>query len=279
MRKGLRALIALVALVVVLFGLVPAIARAAFERRIAQETESLLAASAPPEPPTVTEDELSGLPEPVQRWLRWAQVVGKPVPRTVRLTQEGRFRLGQERGWMPFTAEEVFTTNPPGFLWTTSMRMFPGVSIVGRDLYANGEGSIEMRLFGLIPVANASGPELNQGALLRYLNEIMWFPAAALSPVITWTEAGPDAATATIAHGGVTAEATFSFDEQGRPVDMRATRYDMGSNALQEWSTPLRAWGEFGGIRVPVEGSGVWKYPTGDFEYIDLEITGIGYES
>ncbi len=136
-----------------------------------------------------------------------------------------------------------------------------------------------MRLLGLIPVASASGPELNQGALLRYLNEIMWFPAAALSPAISWVEAGPDSAMATITNGGISAEATFFFDQQGRPIDMRAMRYDVGSNALQEWSTPLRAWGEFGGVRVPVEGSGVWKYPTGDFAYIDLRITGLWYES
>jgi hypothetical protein len=269
---GIAAIVAVVAGVVF-------VARTVFERRIAAETSALLATAQEPPLAAVAEEDLDGLPEPVQRWLRWAQVVGKPVPRTVRLSQEGRFRLGQNAGWMPFTAEEHFTTNPPGFLWQTSMRMFPGVSIVGRDRYADGEGSIQMRIMGLIPVANASGPDLNQGALLRYLNEIMWFPAAALSPFITWTEAGPDSATATITDGGISAEATFFFDTQGRPVDMRAVRYDMGSNALQEWSTPLRAWGEFGGVGVPVEGAGVWRYPAGDFDYIELEITGVEYES
>ena len=179
---------------------------------------------------------------------------------------------------MPFTAEEVFTTDPPGFVWATRMQMFPGVAIVGRDRYANGEGSIEMRVLGVIPVANASGPQLDQGALLRYLNEIMWFPAAALAPSITWAAAGPDAATATIDDGGMTAAATFFFDEQGRPVDMRAERFDMGSGAVQEWSTPLCAWGELGGVRVPTEGSAVWQYPDGDFAYIDLRVTGIEYD-
>jgi hypothetical protein len=269
---GIAAIVAVVAGVVF-------VARTVFERRIGAETAALLATAQEPPLAVVTEENLADLPEPVQRWLRWAQVVDTPYPRTVQLTQQGQFRLGQNAGWMPFTALEVYTTNPPGFLWQTSMRMFPGVSIVGRDRYAEGEGSIQMRIMGLIPVANASGRDLNQGALLRYLNEIMWFPAAALSPFISWTDAGPDAATATITDGGIGAEATFFFDAQGRPVDMRAVRYDMGSNALQEWSTPLRAWGEFGGIRVPVEGSGVWKYPAGDFDYIELEITGVEYES
>ena len=92
----------------------------------------------------VTEDDLAGLPEPVQRWLRWAEVVGKPYPATVRVTQVGRFRQSQSGAWMPFTAEEVFTTEPPAFLWKTTMEMLPMVSIVGRDRYVDGRGSIQI---------------------------------------------------------------------------------------------------------------------------------------
>jgi hypothetical protein len=277
MRMRARVVVTL-AVVALGAGLAAFAARVTFERRIAEETAALLAASATHQPAVVTENDLAPLPEPVQRWLRWAQVVGAPRPATVRLTQEGRFRLGPERAWMPFTATEVFTTDPPGFVWTTEMQLFPGVDIVGRDRYANGEGSIEMRVLGLIPVATASGPRLDQGALLRYLNEIMWFPAAALSPAITWDTAGPDAATATIADRGLTVRATFFFDAQGRPVDMRAERYDLATGALHVWTTPLRAWGELAGVRVPTEGSGVWLYPDGDFAYIDLRITGIEYD-
>jgi hypothetical protein len=30
----------------------------------------------------VTGEDLAGLPEPVQRWLRWSNVVGRPYPVT-----------------------------------------------------------------------------------------------------------------------------------------------------------------------------------------------------
>lgn len=278
MARRTRILVTSVAAVVLMAGLIALAFRITFERRIARETDELLAASRGGAPRIVTEADLTALPEPVRRWLRWAQVVGKPIPATVRLSQEGQFRLGPERGWLLFTAEEVFTTDPPGFLWWTRMQMFPGVAIVGRDRYVHGAGSIEMRLLGVVPVANASGPHLNQGALLRYLNETMWIPAAVLLPAITWEAAGPDAATATITHGGIKAAATFHFDAEGRPVDMRAERFDMGTGTIQSWSTPLRAWGEFAGVRMPTEGSGVWRYPGGDFAYIDMRITGISYD-
>ena len=202
-------------------------------------------------------------------------MVGTEVPATVRVTQEGRFRQGEGQPWMPFTAEEVYTTNPPGFLWKTEMRMAPLFSIVGRDRYAEGHGSVDMRLLGVLPIAQASGPAMDQGALVRYLSETIWFPAAVLGPAITWEAVAADSARATISHGGVSASAIFFFDDQGRPVDMVAERQDLGRGRLETWSTPSTAWGEFGGVRIPVAGGALWRYDSGDLVYIELRITGV----
>jgi hypothetical protein len=57
------------------------------------------------------------VPEPVQRWLRWSNVLGTPYPVSVRLTQEGQFRMGEDKGWMPFRAQKYYTTDPPGYVW------------------------------------------------------------------------------------------------------------------------------------------------------------------
>jgi hypothetical protein len=253
------------------------VGRVTFERRMSREVKELFAARRDVQPTVVTEDDLTRLPEPVQRWLRYSQVVGRERPTTVRLKQEGQFRLAEDRGWMPFEAEEYFTTDPPGYVWIVSMRMAPLLSVTGRDQYADGMASIQMRLLSLIPVANDSGPGLNQGALLRYLNETMWFPAAAVSPYITWEAIDASSARATMSYGGVTASAMFLFDEQGRLTNMTAERYDNAKDRQEPWSTPIRAYGEFGGVRVPVEGEGVWTYDTGDFSYIRLRVTEIEY--
>jgi len=151
------------------------------------------------------------------------------------------------------------------------------LSINGRDRYANGEGSIEMRLLSLIPVAKPSRGGLDQGGLVRHLNEIMWFPAAAVSPYITWEPIDVSSARATMSYRGVTGAAKFIFDEQGREIDMVAERYNSTTGRLETWSTPLRAYGEFHGVRVPVEGEGIWKYDSGDFSYIRLRVTDLEY--
>jgi hypothetical protein len=252
------------------------VSRSAFDQRVAREVRRLFGASMG-RSRLVTEADLVGLPEPVQRWLRWSNVVGTAYPVSVRLRQEGQFRMGQDRGWMPFTAQEYYTTDPPGYVWKVTFRMAPLVTVSGRDRYADGQASILMRLLSLIPVANDRGPGLNQGAMLRFLNETMWFPAGVLSPYISWEARDATSAVATMRYGGVSASATFWFDDQGRLTNMTAERFNNAKKALLPWSTPISDYGEFAGIRVPVEGAGVWHYEEGEFPYIRLRVTDLEY--
>lgn len=263
--------------VVLVVASVVGIGRYTFERRIDGEIDGLLESGEPAERPPVTEADIARLPDPVQRWLRWSGTVGRPVPSTVRLRQEGELRLG-DRGWVPFTAEEYYATASPAFLWKATVSMAPGVPVVGTDSYIDGRGELEMRVLGLIPVAKDSGPAMDEGDLLRYLNEIMWFPAGALIPEITWEAVDDASARATMTFGGVQGTATFFFDAEGRPTNMIADRYDRDHGAVVPWSTPITAYGEFDGIRVPTAGEAVYAREDGDFSYIRLEITDIDYD-
>jgi hypothetical protein len=254
-----------------------AIGRAAFERQIAGEVDQLLTAASGADASVVTEADLEPLPAPVQRWLRWSQVVGRERAVTVRLRGEGDFRLGDDRGWIPFRAEQHFTTDPPGFLWQASMRMAPLLSVAGRDRYAGGRADIEMRVLSLVPVARSSGPGLDQGALGRYLGEIVWLPSAALSPLLRWEEIDESSARATISYGGATASGVFAFDAVGRPTEFRGVRWADARGRQEEFSVPLHAYGELDGIRIPTAGDGAWHYDSGDFTFIRWRITRAGY--
>jgi hypothetical protein len=176
---------------------------------------------------------------------------------------------------MPFSAEEVYTTDPPGYIWRPVIHAGPLITIEGRDRYFDGGASMDMRLLSIFPVARSSGSELVQGALLRFLNEIMWFPAAALSWYIDWDPIDDMSSRATIRWAGKSASATFLFDPEGRLVTMNADRYNDQLGRLAPWSTPIDAYGEIEGVRVPVSGTGVWRYEDGDFPYIKLRVTTI----
>lgn len=253
--------------------------RRVFEQQINHEIARLLALAQPPTLQTVSESDLPALPAPVQRWMRTSGVPGSAVPSVVRLRQGGEFRLGQNRSWMPYRATEYFTTNPPGFLWSVSMEMFPLVQVTGRDRYVQGNADIEMRIASLIPVAQQSGGELNQGALLRYLNETMWFPAALLLPSVTWEPVDDASARATLADAGQSVSAVFHFDAQDRLIDMTANRWNDAEQTILPWSTPLSAWGISGaGIAIPTAGTGVWNTGADAYEYIRLHVSEVEYD-
>ena len=106
----------------------------------------------------------------------------------------------------------------------------------------------------------------------------MWFPAGAISPSITWESIDATSARATMRYGGVSAPATFRFDGQGRLTTMVAERFDSDEGRDNPWSTPISAYGEFGGVRVPVAGEAIYARDSGDYPYIRVRITTVEYD-
>jgi hypothetical protein len=259
---------------IVIAAAVLAAGRMLFERRMAGEIDALLADALRSTRSPITERDLERLPEPVQRWLRYASVVGTEMPATVRLRQEGQFQL-EGRGWVPYMAEQYFTVTPPGFLWKASFRMAPLVAVAGRDRYRAGEASMEMRVLSLVPVANKSGGGLNQGDLLRCLGEAQWFPAAALADFIVWEAVDAESARATMTCGGIAAAMIVRFDACGRPIESTAVRYNDARGRNERWVNRNDSDQEFGGIRVPATGEARWEYDSGPYPYIRWRIAAL----
>lgn len=236
---------------------------------VEREVDELLAGARAPVPAAGVE----ALPDPVQRWLRWSGAADAAMPGTVRLLQEGEFRTGEKRGWAPFRADQYFSLDPPGFVWRVRMRFAPFVSVTGRDRWVDGDASMRMRLLGLVPVVDSSGPDLAQGAMLRWLGEIIWFPQAALLQRIAWEAVDDHSARATLTAGGQSAAETFVFDGKGRPVELRADRFNDARKETLPWVNRNEEFGELGGLRVPVAGEALWAYEDGEFPYIRWRIT------
>lgn len=241
---------------------------------VEREIDELLAGARRPERATAIE----ALPSPIRRWLAWSRAEGAAMPRTVRLRQEGELRTGEKRGWAPFRAEQYFSLDPPGFLWRARMRFAPLLSVSGRDRWVDGEASMRMRLLGLVPVVDSSGPELAQGAMLRWLGETVWFPQAAFSRRVTWEPVDDESAWAALTAGGQTAGETFVFDRDGRPVELRADRFNDARQEILPWVNRNEEFGDLAGLRVPVAGRALWRYETGEFPYIRWRITKLEHD-
>ncbi len=267
-----------IANLIALAGIVLAIANWNFQTMAQREKQALLS-QAKMETETITRDLLAGLPPIVQKWLERSNVIGKKKVQTVHLQQTGEMRTTPDGNWMPFSAEQYFTTNPPGFIWTADVQMMSGISFAGRDLYTEGKGHMLIKVLSLVPVADARGAETDQGTLIRYLAEICWFPSAALNDYLTWEQIDSISARATMRYGDITASGVFSFAESGDMQSFEADRYyDRPEGAtLERWHVETIKTGEFNGRRVPVQSEVSWKLADGDYTWLRLEITDISY--
>jgi len=228
----------------------------------------------------VTEDMLQKMPDPVKRYLVYTGVVGKPIVQTVRLKQVGKIRKDTKQPWMNFEAKQYYSVSPPGFVWIAYMIFFGLPLIRVRDYYMEGQGNILVKVYSLFTVANSAGKEMDQGAMMRYLNEMMWFPSAFLGNNVSFESIDANSARVTLTDMGKSVTATMYFDDEGKLTNFIAPRYrDMGKNnyELVNWSTPIREYGEFEGLKLPLKGSGVWNLKEGDLEYIDVTITDLKY--
>jgi hypothetical protein len=147
-------------------------------------------------------------------------------------------------------------------------------------MYAEGHGRMLVKVASLWPVADASGVQTDQAAMMRYLSEMMWFPAAFLAGNISFEAVDDSSARVILTDHGRSATATLVFDQQGRLTDFVAKRYRTAdANDPETWSTPVTGYGEYEGLRLPACGKAIYKLPGGDLEYIDVTITGLHYDS
>lgn len=258
---------------------VPQWAESRFAAHTLESAQQLLVKAQQSSQTVVTEAELAQLPEPIQRWLTSAGVVDKPRVFSVRLRQRGGLRTAPSQSFMPAKAEQYFSVDPPGFIWQVQLPMARVIPVSGRDSYLEGRGHMLIEMLALIPVVNARGPEIDQGVLLRYLAEMVWYPSAALQPYITWTPLTEGSARATMSYRGVQASADFFIDAQGRFTSLQAKRYmsDGDSTSLQDWKVEANAWQRFEGVELPALGSVSWQLREGEFTYYRWEITQLDY--
>lgn len=250
-----------------------------FNGRINREISGLLSEARLEPRVVVTEEMLRNLPLPVQRYMAYSGVLGKRIPGSVHLKQIGRIRQGEKSPWMKIEAAEHYSTAPPGFVWKVFMpnRRLP--LALGRDAYLGGRGSMLIKMLSLFSMVNAAGSEIDQGSMMRYLNEMTWFPAAFLGANVSWKAIDESSAEVTLTDRGKSVSATMVFDPNGKPLNFVAKRYRMVGKGydLETWSTPFTGYGEFEGLKLPVRGQGVWNLKEGDLVYVELEITELEY--
>ncbi|WP_363465123.1 DUF6544 family protein [Halogeometricum borinquense] len=255
--------------------------RVRYDQTTKKRIEDLLSAAKPTSKLTYQREDVEHLPEPVKRYFEAVLEDGQPRVRAARLSQRGEFRFGGRSGsWKPLRATQYYTVDPPGFVWDADIEVLPFVSVRVVDAYERGRGSLRAMLLSAFSVANAlPGEAMNEGELLRYLAEAVWFPTALLpGEHVEWEPIDEYAARATIEDRGNTASLVFHFDDEGlvRRVSA-AERYRQEDDSLERWTGYFSEYEWHDGIRIPTEASVEWTLPSGDMPYWRASIESVGY--
>jgi uncharacterized protein DUF6544 len=214
---------------------------------------------------------LTELPKPVARYLRNVLGERRPLLREARLKQVGQLRIdpGSNR-WLGFEAEQVSRLAPPSFLWNSRVRLAPLLSMRVQDSYSDGIAAGGVKLLGIVPLGGDRGkPELNSGALHRFLAEAVWYPTALLpSRSLVWTPLDDTRALAILTDHSTTVSLEFRFNGADEVTGIyspgRWGRFQ-GQYRQVPWEGHFQDYRRQQGLLVPGEGEvgwysgGVWQ--------------------
>ena len=245
--------------------------RAAYERDAADVLARPVAAAA------VTEGDLQPLPAPVQRYLREVGVVGQPRMENYRLRFRGRIRSGPAARWMPFTVEQTSAAPTATRLFLMRATLF-GVPIHGYHRLAAGHATMHVKALGLVTVAQAAGPEMDQAETVTLFNDMcLLAPASLLSPSVTWEAIDDRSARGWLTHSGHRISAVLTFGDDGLITDFVSDdRLALGADgrSFSRWrfSTPVKEYRQYGPYRLAGRVEALWHAPAGAYAYGEFEL-------
>ena len=227
----------------------------------------------------MTDEDLAALPAPVQRYLRFMNVIGRARVHSFRVRFTGAMRTGPEAAWMPSLADQhSFLPDSRLFVMTAKLG---GVPFEALHVFVGPTATFEVKIASLVRTVDARGPEMDQSETVTMLNDMcLLAPASLVDAPITWTDVGDLTARATFRHAGQTVSAVLTFADDGSLQNFESLdryRSDGKVHERAHWSTPVSRYGVVNGIKVPQVADARWRSDDVDYSYARFEITDIGY--
>lgn len=225
--------------------------------------------------------EVALLPEPVARHLRFAGVADAPVPAVVRMRHTGDIRLRPDQRHSSHVALLRFTTDPPGFVREARVKTSPLVTLRAHDELENGAARAQVWPFRSWKSVDQTGPKVDQDAVVRFMSDMAWFPAAMRMPYVGWEAHDAATATMSVTIGGTLAHALLTFAADGALVRFEADRFHRLGTRAWELATWTMDYGEatpMGAVRVPKSARASWLLAEGEFPYIRFDVDDLAYD-
>ena len=225
----------------------------------------------------LTESDIQIFPFPVQKYMRYCNVVNKPKVKNIRVVFDGEMR-DKGKGWFAFRSVQYNFFDEPTRLFFMKAKMF-GITMPGYHSYQNASATMQVKLFGLFNVVNVKGTEMNKAETVTVFNDMcLMEPATLIDKRIEWVPVDSLSAKAIFTDGTNKITATLYFNEQGQLVNfMSDDRYAIGDMKQYRFSTPVKEYTQINERNVLKYGEAVWHYPDGEFVYGKFNLESIEY--
>lgn len=225
----------------------------------------------------VTEQDLNHLPAPVRRYLVHAGVVGKPHVRNFYIEFHGEMR-NKGKDWFTFRSRQYNIIEPGTRLFFMKANMF-GMKVPGYHKYQYGKASMNIKLFGLIPLVSHHEDEMFRTESVTFLNDVCLFaPAALVGKQFEWEDTGSTSARVFYTNGNTKVSAVLLFNAADELVNFISDdRMALPDMKTYRFSTPAGNYSNLGGHIVPTYGETVWHYPDGLFTYGKFRLKALKY--
>jgi len=268
-----------VALLAVVHG---AFSRGPFGLHAAYEREVRRGLTRAAQAPVVTDADLNLLPAPIQRYLRFAGVVGQPRVQNYRIRFVGRIRSATNAPWMEFTAEQLSFVDRPTRLFIMDAKM-KGLPVDVFHSYINAEARMRVKVLSLYPMIDAGGFDFTTAETVTVFNDMcVMAPATLIDPAINWKSLDEKTVQGTFTNSGHTIRAALHFDDSGALVnftsdDRPGLAPDGRTFVPERWSTPLTAYRAYGAFRLASHGDARYAPTSGEFTYGEFDLQEISY--
>ena len=231
----------------------------------------------------LTEHDLTGLPEPVKKYIRYTGSLDKPKVNNFRIEFSGKIRKNEQSAWMPFTSEQYNFMEVATRLFFMKAVM-KGLPVAGFHRFKNGDAFMDIRLLSLFKVQYQSGKEMGIAETVTFFNDMCCMaPATLTDKRIKWLDSDSNSAHAEFSNNGITISARLYFNDRGELVNFVSDdRYAAGENNTMQrlrWSTPLREYRKVDGYRLATSAEAIYTYPEGDLCYGTFNLRHITYNN
>lgn len=265
-----------IANLIILGGILVGYAKWSFEERFRGDVAAQLEFAGEPGG-ILSEKQLEPLPPLVAGYIRRSGALGKARVKNFRLEFEGDMRQ-KDKPWFSFTSEQYSFIPNPSRLFFMKGRV-KGLSVWGYHTYQPPKAKMVIRALSLFPQVSIDSPEMYPTETVTFLNDLCLFaPGALTDERIKWAELDATSVRATLVLKDMEVSAILYFDSHGDLVNFRSEdRYDVSRMKRFPFTTPVKGFREFSGVRLPSYGEAVWHYPEGEFVYGKFRLKAVHY--